>query len=363
MANYKEIAEKIVKELKGIIGKDFNYIDTDGKIIASTDPKRVGTYHEGGYIAAKKKKIIIIKEDDEYAGSKKGVNLPVIFKGKIISVIGISGNYEEVKQYGNIIKKMTEILIKEAYMSEKLVNEDEYMKIIMNDLIYNKTDEKNSITLNSEEFKNVKKADELTVFSAQYKGKETEFWEYKRKILETMREHSRKGELFINKDFFFIGILLHRDEKSINRFFKNIQDTLEIEFQIGIGNSKMNFKKLPDSYNEAVKALKWAKNIKRDKIFYNSMRFGLLLYDVSEEKKREFLKNMFKNVTEEEIKNFKQIFHYYEKYNGSIKEISKVMFLHKNTLQYQIIKFSEKTGLDIRKYRDFAVLKLAFFLY
>ena len=55
MANYKEIAEKIVKELKGIIGKDFNYIDTDGKIIASTDPKRVGTYHEGGYIAAKKK--------------------------------------------------------------------------------------------------------------------------------------------------------------------------------------------------------------------------------------------------------------------------------------------------------------------
>ena len=203
----------------------------------------------------------------------------------------------------------------------------------------------------------------MTVFSAQYKGKETEFWEYKRKILETMREHSRKGELFINKDFFFIGILLHRDEKSINRFFKNIQDTLEIEFQIGIGNSKMNFKKLPDSYNEAVKALKWAKNIKRDKIFYNSMRFGLLLYDVSEEKKREFLKNMFKNVTEEEIKNFKQIFHYYEKYNGSIKEISKVMFLHKNTLQYQIIKFSEKTGLDIRKYRDFAVLKLAFFLY
>ena len=53
----------------------------------------------------------------------------------------------------------------------------------MNYLIYNKTDEKNSITLNSEEFKNVKKADELTVFSDQYKGKETEFWEYKRKIL------------------------------------------------------------------------------------------------------------------------------------------------------------------------------------
>lgn len=44
----KELAQSIVVEMKKIIDKDLNFIDSNGIIIASTDETRIGTYHAGG---------------------------------------------------------------------------------------------------------------------------------------------------------------------------------------------------------------------------------------------------------------------------------------------------------------------------
>lgn len=36
--------------------------------------------------------------------------------------------------------------------------------------------------------------------------------------------------------------------------------------------------------------------------------------------------------------------------------------MHVNTLQYKLNKFYEKTGLDIRKFKDFTKIKIAYML-
>lgn len=56
----KLYAQKIVDEMKAIINQDLNFIDKDGIIIASTDYKRQGQYHEGAELSIKNKKDIII---------------------------------------------------------------------------------------------------------------------------------------------------------------------------------------------------------------------------------------------------------------------------------------------------------------
>ena len=124
----KELAQSIVVEMKKIIDKDLNFIDSNGIIIASTDETRIGTYHAGGKQVILRKDIIKINRDEEYIGSRKGINLPLNFNGELIGVIGISGETNEVEKYGQIIKRMSEILIKEAWILKR--NEEEIEKVI-----------------------------------------------------------------------------------------------------------------------------------------------------------------------------------------------------------------------------------------
>lgn len=100
-----ELAQKIVESLKNTIEQDINFIGMNGIIIASTNPKRINSLHEGALACIKEGNTIAIKSDDQYTGSKKGVNLPVKFQKEIIGVIGISGELNIVEKYGNIIKK------------------------------------------------------------------------------------------------------------------------------------------------------------------------------------------------------------------------------------------------------------------
>ena len=132
----KELAQSIVVEMKKIIDKDLNFIDSNGIIIASTDETRIGTYHAGGKQVILRKDIIKINRDEEYIGSRKGINLPLNFNGELIGVIGISGETNEVEKYGQIIKRMSEILIKEAWILKRNEEESEKERIFLETLLF-----------------------------------------------------------------------------------------------------------------------------------------------------------------------------------------------------------------------------------
>lgn len=53
----QNLATDILYHMKDIINQDLNYINVDGIIIASTDPKRVGTFHAASLECVKKEKI------------------------------------------------------------------------------------------------------------------------------------------------------------------------------------------------------------------------------------------------------------------------------------------------------------------
>ncbi|MEH7377593.1 sugar diacid recognition domain-containing protein [Neobacillus drentensis] len=57
-----ELAEKIVKEVRKLIGEDIIVVNTDGYIIASTDLERVRTFHEGALVTAQKSKSRLLQK-------------------------------------------------------------------------------------------------------------------------------------------------------------------------------------------------------------------------------------------------------------------------------------------------------------
>ena len=118
------VAEAIVAQLSQVMENHINIMDKSGFIVASTDPNRVGSIH-GGAVRILEEKLpeLLIENDQEYIGSRIGVNLPIEFDNEIIGVIGLTGKSTEVYRYGKIIKKMTEVLLRDAYNREKKVIE------------------------------------------------------------------------------------------------------------------------------------------------------------------------------------------------------------------------------------------------
>ena len=113
-------AEIIVKELNTIINDKINMMNEKGVIIASTDQERIGQEHEGAKrIINDRLEELIIHSHDRYEGSLEGVNYPIIISNEIIGVVGITGPYNKVAKYGQITKKMTEILIQEISIKEQ----------------------------------------------------------------------------------------------------------------------------------------------------------------------------------------------------------------------------------------------------
>ena len=109
-------AMRIVTEMSSIIGHDVNMMDERGVIIASTDPERLGAFHGGAReLLRQGLGELVVTCDGEYPGARQGINLPVCFEGATAGVIGITGRGEEVQQYSQIIKKMTEILLLDSW--------------------------------------------------------------------------------------------------------------------------------------------------------------------------------------------------------------------------------------------------------
>ena len=131
-----DIALKIVKDMKDIINQDLNFINTDGYIIASTDRKRIGQIHEASLKCISTNSDVVINSDTEYAGSKKGINIPVHLNNEIVGVIGITGDRKDVERFGKIIKSMTEILVKEAWLKELSIKKREQNRNIIETMLF-----------------------------------------------------------------------------------------------------------------------------------------------------------------------------------------------------------------------------------
>ena len=126
----QKTARQIVEAVKDVCGYDINFIRPDGIIEASTDPARVGTFHEVGQMAARTGKTLEVSADDPLSGTRRGINLPFVFRGETVAVIGISGDPEEVRKFATLAQKITFLLLREREINLESRNrqaEDAYV--------------------------------------------------------------------------------------------------------------------------------------------------------------------------------------------------------------------------------------------
>ncbi|KNZ40676.1 CdaR family transcriptional regulator [Acetobacterium bakii] len=112
----RKIAQKIADEVMSSLGHNINVMNENGIIIGSGSPQRLETYHETAMKAINQCETCEVTEAEalKLQGVKPGINMPIVDKeGKVIGVVGVTGNPAEVRNIGKLVKMAAELIIEQ----------------------------------------------------------------------------------------------------------------------------------------------------------------------------------------------------------------------------------------------------------
>lgn len=351
------LATNILNKMKEIIHQDLNYIDKSGIIIASTAPNRTGTFHAAALKCIKEKAPLIISSDDEFQGSRKGINMPIYFNNAIIGVIGITGDKNEVEKYGEIIRMMTEILIKEAWIKDSDIRTKEINRTFIERIVLGYDYDFFPIA-------------DFTFPYAVIVGKLNKNSSFLMNdkiydILKNSLSYNKNNVYTISRNEIIILYHFHKDEnisKTILQLQEKLLEKTKLDFRFGIGTKALEYNALKDSYKAAKEILNFMIkfSLKKPVSEYEKMDLEFIFLNLKKSDIDNFTNKILKNFTPKEVEGFSTLMNSYEENNGSILHTSEDLFMHKNTLQYKLNKIKQLSGYDPRQLKDFIVLSLAF---
>ena len=357
--NIYHIADKIINVIKDMIDEQIIICDTNGVIIASTNPQRVGDYHEGSVLVIKNKESLMITEalTIDLQGVKTGINLPLFFNKSVIGVIGITGEIKKVKPFGEIVRKMTELLIHENNYYEQMEFEHRSVENVVFDLLRSKKvdrpllDRAETLGMTLAGTKQVI----ILVINEINSTLQNQVWQYLKDLIPEKDILIRWG----NNRLFWMHTLSSKKEQIKHDFLKTLQKACEnnfpIELHIGIGDTA-NADDLYQSYEEALIAINYFPVNTRIS-FHTDLQLELCLQDISDDTKKEYMKRTIGTLIDHH--QLLHTLHVFIENESSLQKTADALFIHINTLHYRLSKIHQLTGLDPKRFKDLTNLYLA----
>ena len=364
-------AQDIVEEIGAIVKQNINMMDEQGVIIASTDKNRVGSFHEAAkrIIDEELSELYVTAEAAKKAvpPMRAGINLPIEYQHHIVGVIGVTGDYEQVIGFGQIVKKMTEILIREREREdEKRLDlrvisrflEDWVLGAgILRPTLLEERGRQLGIDITRPRRVMVVSMDDVEDYIDSLPGQEL-IENIENAVLEII--HRIPAALVLRNAARQILLLPEEDDDKLMALAKELRKMVHERFgqslRVGIDGLSRN---MHEAYGQADRAWRIAAN-KEDKIvLFSRLDLGMFLQEISTQTKFDYLHKIFHAYTVEERKHVMEVYRAYFEADGSLTKASEMLFIHKNTLQYKLHRIAQLTGYDIRKPREAAVFAMA----
>ena len=365
-------AQSIVANLKDVIHHEINLFDTNGMIIASTDRSRIGTGHDGARLAVRIKQTVSIDDDHQFEGARNGINVPVLFDDSVVAVIGITGERTEVEPFGNVIKKMTEILIRESLEQMTRFDQRLMMTNLVTMLTQPRRDDGMVAYLASTLELDLKRPRRAVVGRLEDDGgtndaAPADIAVAYDMLYPTLQRHlaalprtlysasTRECCLFIDAED------AADPAPALEAIQADIARTLHRRMRFGVGGIAAHGDDYHVSYDQAHTGLDWQRFTGNDGIGrYEDLDLGVLIAATPPDVADRFVDRIFAGLDEERIEDSQATFDAYTRHNGSIVHAAEELFLHKNTLQNRLNRIARDTGYNPRELADYAILALAF---
>lgn len=157
-----------------------------------------------------------------------------------------------------------------------------------------------------------------------------------------------------------------RDGNEVKRIAEQIRDNVHSEslmnILIGVSSMCENINQLNTAYKESQIALEVGKVFEEEKsiLNYDNLGIGRLIYQLPIKLCELFLQEVFKkgDLTMLDSETILTINKFFEN-DLNVSETSRQLFVHRNTLVYRLEKIYKLTGLDLRKFDQAIVFKVA----
>ena len=362
-------ARAIVQEIKSATGHHVNIMNQDGVIFASTDPARVGHRHQGAcQILERGLSRLTVQEDDVSPdGARRGINLPIQLDGRTVGVIGITGAPEEVEALGGVIKRMTEIMIRDSRRQAQEELLESARQCCIESWLFSENPELSELELRGNMLGVDVSARWIVAILEVLEPAAPQFPREMRNALYV--KHLRpylegKGQCLcavINQRI----LLLLQDENRYEALslVNQIRGELESAYQAGVcggmsaeGRRGLEIRRC---YQEAKTACRTAKTLGGRVLCYDEVSLEFLADSIPPAIQRDLVELVFAGCTPEEREEVRDAVLLYFQCRGDIKEMARVLYVHKNTVHYRLQRIQAKTGYSVRDPKGAVLLYFA----
>lgn len=346
-----KLAEEIVHQTTMRLHHNINVISVDGVILASGDKERIDSIHEGAIQVTKTGMPLFIDENlsKEFHNCKPGINLPIKFHEKIIGVIGITGNPNDLQEIANLVQLTTEMIVHQVLTESQSEwhrkNGDFIFKALIDnvpfDSAFNERIQKLPFDLVGPfQILLIKQMRDVTSNTLSLN-------------LENIlyRQPTLFGQIYLNEYYLFLFGSSVKNSKEIIQQITKLKKKFEI--YIGVGPVVNELEELPFAFNGAKTALAFSNEHQQVTYFEEVEVFTL-----------------FKNSKSYEINKFLTRIHgltekltvtlltFFES-NLQLNICADKLGIHRHTLTYRLNKVYKITGYNPQNFEDAFVLKLA----
>lgn len=370
-------AEKIVKELNTVIDQSVNMMNEEGIIIASTDQERVGQIHEGARkIIEQNLEELVIRPEDVYEGSLEGVNYSIMIGGEVIGVVGITGPVQEVAKYGQITRKMTEILMQELSIKEQKDMDENLRNRFLSEWLLSDTVmiNKNFVDRGKRMHLDITLPRRIMVIAVHVSECYSDSLDEMRSVesaenrIKNLLKRLDKDSVYLKSSSCLICGVANRADRELEHLAENLKEAAEkqpgVRLAIGIDDRCRLYTMTHISYTKAYKALQACMRAHgKDIRFYNEINLEIFTDEISDLSKKEYVQKLFPGYRHEELAEVIGVLEVLYETEGSITAASEALHMHKNTLQYKLKRIYERTGYDPRSLRYSALFLIAIDFY
>ena len=131
------LAQDIVSRTMRIIPFNVNVMDARGVILASGDAARVGELHDGALLALARRATVEVDAASapRMHGARPGINLPLVVGGQMCGAVGLSGEPDAVRQFGELVRLTAEMILEQASLAGELQRDSRYRETFVLNLI------------------------------------------------------------------------------------------------------------------------------------------------------------------------------------------------------------------------------------
>ena len=116
-----EMARRFIEQVTQYTEYNINIMDESGVIIASRDPKRVGTYNAvADRIIHGTQDMIVITDEKMFPGVLPGINMAIIHEGRREGVVGVTGDPDKIHDVALITRMAMEAMLKYEKQQEQI---------------------------------------------------------------------------------------------------------------------------------------------------------------------------------------------------------------------------------------------------